>query len=669
MQHKQDDGAPLPRSGYLDWAATLAGIDARGRSSRPQRLAAQSLAFTSERFSDQLWEPVFVRVKDPALTPDVFFRHATAEMKENTGIAFDPFEQIFNEVFFQSGQPIETILYRRYDRRSAPRPFDDLYDVLAVGGLVTEVGLPQTTTTKPLNASPFPVVLGVIDDGIAVFHPRTRRDMTHTRFLAFWSQTLGTVSSTGVASGLVESAADIDASLAQLSHTTEEALYRQRAAMLYDPATRQSILRVSTHGALMLDLAGGEDPGGPLSNVPLLGVQLPPQAFDDTSGQRLQIPLIQAIRWMIFQTFAYDLARDLVINASLGTVAGPKDGSSFVEQQIAREIARAQTYTGRPDCIALTLPYGNAYADRLVSRHMLHSGETTEVLLRVQHDDRTPSYLEMRPTAGQTGRDPGVLEIALAAPGGFGAAGPQTIAVGAPLDLPNPDGDVVARVFHQPANPALTVPEPAFLLAAFAPTARTFDGDLICPSGIWRLSIKNTGTDCMELIVTAQRDDSPFPRQTGARQSYLESLESHDWNAKTRNYDGLGAGSITHSGTNSAYSTVNADAVLTVGGAQTGATGRQSARYAAQGADWSGAHPDLAAISDNAPAMTGVRGSGTYASSTGRLAGTSTASATVARSLILEKLGMAPLPSVPVGPEDARLGDRIITGNPAFRSR
>ena len=669
MQHIQDDGAPLPPNGYLDWAATLAGIDASGRSSRPQRLAAQSLAFSTERFSDLLWEPVFVRTKDTALTPDAFFRLATAEMKENTGIAFDPFEQIFNEVFFQRGQPIETILYRRYDRRSAPRPFDELYDVLAIGGLVTEVGLPQTATLKPKNTSPFPVVLGVIDDGIPVFHPRTRKDATHTRFAAFWSQTLGTVAPTGVASGLVESAADIDASLARLSHTTEEALYRQRAAMLYDPATRQSILRATTHGALMLDLAGGDDPGGPLSDVPLLGVQLPPQAFDDTSGQRLQIPLIQAIRWMIFQTFAYDLARDLVVNASLGTVAGPKDGSSFVEQQIAREIARAQTFTGRTDCIALTIPYGNAYADRLVSRHTLHPGEATEVLLRVQPEDRTPSYLEMRPTARQTGDGPAALEITLTAPSGFGTAGPQTIAVGAPMDLPNADGDVVARVYHQPANSALTATEPAFLLAAFSPTVRTFDGDLTCPSGIWRFTIRNTGTDCMELIATAQRDDSPFPRQTGARQSYLESLESHDWNSITRNFDGLGAGSITHSGTNSAYSTVNDDAVLTVGGAQTGAPRPQPTRYAAQGADWSGAHPDLAAISDNAPAMTGVRGSGTYASSTGRLAGTSTASATAARNLILQKLGMPPLPDIPLVPGNARLGDRVITKNPAFRSR
>ena len=80
--------APLagPADGYADWAATLAGLDARGRAARPDRLRAQGLDLDPR--GEPLWQPVFVRSTDPAVPTDAFFR-ALGEKGEAGRHAFD----------------------------------------------------------------------------------------------------------------------------------------------------------------------------------------------------------------------------------------------------------------------------------------------------------------------------------------------------------------------------------------------------------------------------------------------------------------------------------------------------------------------------------------------------------------------------------------------------
>ena len=49
----------------------------------------------------------------------------------------------------------------------------------------------------------------------------------------------------------------------------------------------------------MLDLVAGAAPGDEIAKVPILAAQLPPQSVDDTSGARLEMPILAAMRWMI----------------------------------------------------------------------------------------------------------------------------------------------------------------------------------------------------------------------------------------------------------------------------------------------------------------------------------------------------------------------------------
>ena len=137
--------------------------------------------------------------------------------------------------------------------------------------------------------------------------------------------------------------ADINANLAQLNNASEDEIYNARCTDLYDPLTRHSMRQSATHGTFMLDLAAGADPlasdDAAMRAVPLLMVQLPPEAFDDISGARMQTHILQGLRWMIHRTFATNLSDELVLNISLGLkklakfdTEGLTDAKSYSEQ-------------------------------------------------------------------------------------------------------------------------------------------------------------------------------------------------------------------------------------------------------------------------------------------------------------------------------------------------
>ena len=656
----------MERHSYMRWAAKLAGLTAEGTATRYDRLVEQGLAPAST--TQVLWEQLLVRSVDNGIDTEAFFAEARAERDD--GIAFAPIEERYNLLFRPDGAPLDAILYRRLDR--APREFDRSYEIVDRGGLVSEAGLPRTDEVPvPRDLIGRAVALGIVDDALPVLHPRTFGIDGGSRFAAVWSQTLAVSSGGfGLVVGTVDDKTSLDTEIDALASARELDAYRRRALSLYGPSTRTALFRAASHGSVMLDLAGGAGPGDDMVKIPLLGVQLPPWAYDDTSGRQLGLPLVAGLRWLAVQAFGSKLCERLVVNASLGIVAGPKDGSSVIERQIQRLVEQVNSHPDLPDdALTIFFPYGNAYADNLVARRTLDPGEGFEISLRLQRDDRTPSFVELRLGPDAPMIDPANLRISLAGPQNS-LFPPQTVPDAfAPVEIRNGAGEAVGDVEHIGKQVVWDEPVAPYLVIGFAPTRDAGLGGPACPAGRWRLRVENAGPERADLLAMVQRDDSPFSRKTGARQAYFDDPACRQWNRATRDFDGLGSGPITHAGTNSAYSTVASDRVFSVAGALVRGDDCRPARYSAEGADWSGGAPSLSAVSETTVGRPGVRAAGVFAAGTARRSGTSTASATAARSLALEIHSGAGLSSRPVADAEERLGARTITASDAFRDR
>ncbi|MCV6597490.1 MAG: hypothetical protein OIF40_10465 [Mangrovicoccus sp.] len=648
-------------NGYLDWAAELTGAHmALGKAAKG----------ASPKVSDApLWEPIFVRSKGRAISTEAFFDAAAA----TKGIRFDPFERDYNLWARAPGQPVEAFLYRRY-RRKKKTPFEKSFKVLAAGALVTAAGQPVAAATPLARAEapdhgPAPIAAAVIDDGIGFLNGRFRAAPQQTRFVAFWVQALARrQGASQMQIGQVLEQEQIQEMLCQTRIESEEESYSHLAGQIYGPGTRHSLRHVNSHGTPIMDLTAGADLSDPeqadMRDVPLLGVQLPPQSFDDTSGTRLQTHFLQALRWLLYTTFAHDkLAERLVINASLGIVAGPKNGRSFLEQQIARELDRL------PGAVDLLMPFGSAYEDNLIARRCLEPDQAAAFDLRLAFDDRTPSFVELR--LEDDGQDLETLEVTLTAPDG----GRYTAQVpaGKHVSFKRQDKSLMARLYHIGARKIWDGrAEPAYLTLAFAPTVGFSPKDLTAPAGRWDVSVKNTGGAAVALSIQVQRDDAVYRRQIGARQARLDHPNAHDWNPHWRDFSALGtAGPITHHGSQSAYASVPHDQFHSAGGALVrpgeveAGDDIRPASYAAAGGDWTAAPaPSASALSETHTSEFGLRAAGLFSASTTRLSGSSTASASLSRDRIT-----ALAKGTPPHSYVDRLGGATVLDTPARRDR
>ncbi len=654
-------------NGYGDWTLELSGLND-----------------PAWRTLDAYWEPMLLRVMtakgEPALYSqcDDFFAQADA-LGRKGGFWLPPMELQFQDAIKSPRATVELLAYRRLDLRDkiTGKEKSLLFETLAVGTVLHADNLPNLTRVEPRDPFlPPKLVFGIIDDGIGVLHGRTRRYPTASRI----EKVLWLSGAAGAAS--VQTISQIDAELSRPIQRAEQDAYRDYAQAVYAPQTRHSLGRAQTHGAHMLDLAVGADAGDPMTKVPILGVQVAPESFDDTSGTRLNFDILIGLRWLILETAllaGLGTPVDLVVNMSLGYIAGPKNGRSFIEQAIAHLMDVAELVLHMN--VHLVVPFGNGYSDNVVARSTIVSGGSQDFNLRVQPDDRTPSFLEMRLTDQSPAQDHSQIEVGVTAPRGGLQASQFTLLAGQFADLIDDAGRLLGRLYHIPARTLFAGQvEPAYLLLALAPTVRSrSDTELTCPSGQWQITLRNCSKQDMDLTAQVQRDDDPSDRNTGARQARLEGEETRAWDAVGRDFEGVdeAAGRVTRRGTNSALSTIQHSRRLSVGGALVRRDPTVPAHllvepaeyYGAEGADWSGHAPDLSAISEverNAP---GVTAAGLTSAGNARLSGSSTACATASRDLVNQLLGVTHLPDVPHPVSDPRLGQRTLLDTPAIRRR
>jgi hypothetical protein len=481
-------------------------------------------------------------------------------------------------------------------------------------------------------------VAAVIDDGIAFLNARFRANPRHTRIRAVWLQASDALSAGDVVCGQVLTGPDIDAHLATGGEEAE--VYAQVNRALHPVTDGALTNRRVAHGTHVLDLAAGAAPWGAdaMRDLPILAVQLPPQSVRDTAGRRMETYLVQGLRWLLSEALRQAHGTDvppMVVNISLGSLAGPGDSHAFLADWLKHEVARHARLTGGAK-LRLVIAYGNARLARLVARGELRLSQPMELIWRTLPDDHTSSHLEIRTDASMVQG----LQVTLTPPSGSGLP---------VLEVPWPAretgwqlaGPVAAlSSIHEPGGTAL-------LHLALGPTIG-LPGLPACPPGGWRVALRTTEAEPVRVTARVQRDDTPFGYRTLGRQSWLDHPQGWEWDTEARGYLAPRAAAdapgcpVTREGSAVAYAGADDPAILFVAAGRP-VTGQpdqlrpssyssEGARHLARPGESLG--PTLAARGDDGVMLAGRRAAGILSGSVTRLSGTSVAAPDVARSLL-----------------------------------
>lgn len=540
--------------------------------------------------------------------------------------------------------PDEYFAYRKLGT-----PYSDhahLFEVIDVGP-ASPITPPHGNSNPDQSSQPVPEwakgqpIVAVIDDGIGFLNARFRRQnpkngKNSSRFQAVWLQAQETLTGHNdktVQSGTILSHSDINRMM-RTPIVDESALYNELNKSLSGTTDHRSVEFSASHGTSILDIAGGADPlnkKDPARNWPLLAVQLPAMAVEDTSGTQFENYLVQGLRWILQQARTIDPSSAVIVNISLGMLAGPKDGTRFAEYQITKEAEAWQTLTGQP--VRIVWAFGNNRRSRQVAQlAMSEQIEAAGIDWRVQPDDLTPSYVELR--SAQSTAD---FDISLTDPNGY-SSGFDSIPEGSVRTLVSDIGPV-ARIYHVPARKLdeTTVAKPYYAIALCA-TGDLAVGAPQANSGRWTISTKTKSGSPVDVTLQIQRGDSlPEFRQRG-RQSYFDSPQAWAWDGDMLDNTGLAQNSsIKRTGTHTALTTATSRQVFTVGATRLSNGGRKvsPAYYSAEGSDWSVESPTLSTVAEDGSALRGVLASGTYTGSIRPINGTSAAAARLTRSLAL----------------------------------
>jgi hypothetical protein len=609
------------RDAYLDWSRLLA--------KRLDALAPLRPDGGTE------FEPIFV-----SLTAS----DKRTDLRDALGahLMMDPHERASLDARIASpaayeGLPDEYALYRRIGTPDSEhagifRVIDSGMPVrLSDVGTAPSAALPQGA---PTGGAP---IVAIIDDGIGFLNARFRRangDGTQTsRFNAVWLQALESSGATGgVTAGAVLDTSAINALFTQ----GEAAAYARLQAQLHHPQTRAPLSGSVSHGTHVLDLAAGADPedtSDPVRDWPLLAVQLPPETIDDTSGVWFESYLLQGLRWILRRAYAMDKTAPVIVNLSLGVTAGPKNGTRFIEAQMAREARLWEEVMEQP--VRLVWSFGNAYQSDLVAVCQLSNGAADQHLVtRVQPDDATASFVEIRLRDAETSD----LMIEVTAPDGTASG----FAALAPKELRSFEekGAAAARIYHVPSRTCGEgIVEAAHYVVAFAPTRPRKPGEILAKPGAWTIGLRYSGSTEAKAIVQVQRDDAIG--RSGGRQAYFDAPGAYGWDEVSAEYVAAEAGCpITARGSHNALTTAAARQVFTVGAARSsawyGAPGHVNYRpsgYSAAGAVWSVGGPTVATLVDHGTFGAGTRAAGTFSGTCKRLGGTSAGAGRLTRAL------------------------------------
>ena len=659
--------------GYLHWAREL-----------------EKTLLRSDDAENVMMEPVFGRIRDP-LTPeeahDFLLRenlisergeprpfHGKVEggisyrLQKLRGLEFldgdthkfDPEEiltaLIHYAVAMKPGGCIEPALELFFYRQVATTwaqhqrtlAFADVIDIGAPA-IVTAIDDPPPEGQN-IRLNHDQVIGALIDNDIGFLNHRFRKTTDRTRLSAIWLQSRERLHESifglgvHIHVGRVLTGRDID-DLITDTRKSERSIYHEINTDLHTVAAFKEPPPIDGHGSSVADLAFGGDRSGD----PLLAVQLPPEAAMDTSGTTSESYIVQGFRWLCARARRLSLRSPLVVNISYGTLAGPKDGSKFLEEQIRREILLAELYG---QTVHVVYAFGNSRNQRQVARITVPPCQTVSAPhWIVPPDNPFPTFMEIRAVKEQAGvkrlaAPPDGLRVMLTAPNA--AAG---------LDGTAPPNDALppltggadtapCRLYHVPGRTPPDRPEqPGYLMLAIAPTghlpyAMPVDPRASlasAPSGAWDLQFENPSDQPLDLVLQIQRGDSAPGFLTGGRQSFFDGTIVPHIQDDVLIRDVTAP--LTNQGTNSSYTTAilgNDPAsrrIHTAGADLRFYSEDIRAEYSGEGAEWAAIKDPSATAQVDTIALAGLDASGTYSGTRTRLSGTSAAAASVSRRL------------------------------------
>lgn len=491
-------------------------------------------------------------------------------------------------------------------------------------------------------------VLGIVDDGIAFANERFRMFDGlgwRTRLLSLWDQGAKAAHAPTQAMwayGRQHDSRDIDACFAANARhggLDEDGVYAR--------AGYSEVRHRATHGTHVLDLAAGADPRSAQEqqDAPaIVAVQLPSAVLEDTSCASLTVFVLDALRHIFDQAepLPGELeAPALVVNVSLGNIAGPHDGSSIFEQAMDELIELRRAAHGQAST-EVVLPAGNSHLARCHSWADLEADGMLELAWRLMPADGTPSFMEIWLTASSDLAAPPAdldgIQVTLTPP------------LGSPCKQAKVSPGASAAVMHGGCTVALVnFPQRcangkgALILIAIAPTAPRIPTAVAAPCGVWDVRIDNgrTPLNCNAYI---QRDDVAFGHRGFGRQSVFED-------AFYQRFDRLGRLETADSGNSylRRVGTLNGLAtgrnVRVVGAAQWQAAKAQESPYSSA---WLPTVPragsSVFAVADDSLVLDGVLAAGTRSGSFVALNGTSVAVPQVCRVLLHPGSTVGPIP-------------------------
>ena len=356
---------------------------------------------------------------------------------------------------------------------------------------------------KPVgHNAPIGDAIAVIDYGAPFLNQRFTYANGSTRVKALWDQDKRFMRDwwceperTGYGRELGADA--INAMLKQLHNGSGQALldegvvYRSLDYLIaYADPRRRAF--VATHGAHVLDMAGGaDDPLQSLRTQPqalkkgqrdaagdasLVFVQLPALTAADSSGGSLGAQLLDAVRYVLGVCGA---AARVVVNISYGSTAGSHDGTSLTESALDELLLR------REKNFAIVLAAGNSrragcHARRVVSkektallRFVLVPGDTTDTFVELWFERTAPYAPGLVARVRTPGRD-----------------WSNWIAANEEVMLTEETSRRTVALMQNLPHAAGSENQ-AMILLATAPTAAAVDDDgPLAESGVWELEVR-----------------------------------------------------------------------------------------------------------------------------------------------------------------------------------
>lgn len=479
------------------------------------------------------------------------------------------------------------------------------------------------------------VVTAIIDDGFAFAHERFRRQNGSTRIEFFWDQDERWGPGGDPEYGRELDNAGINALMANATYggtVDEDEVYRVAGHSNYSHVGHKAVNLRTAHGTHVMDLAYGFQPAQAPTGRPIICVQLPAQTTADTSGRRLDPPLLDGLRYILERAdqLGGGTTPRVVVNLSYGVIA-PSEHTELILAAIDQLIRQ------RPVPLAVVLPSGNSHLARCHARFSLANiGDQQAMEWRVPPDDFTDSFLELwLPSAPPGVPYPFRVRVQVTTPTGDS----QWINWGDTPWVWSDGGDVLCQVVYHDAVATWNRDRISIQLA---PTSTHDAARPVAPSGLWRILVENLGP-AVDIAAWIQRDDTPYGYPRRGRQSRFEDpayVRYHPISGREVEVDNA-ASYVKRDGSMNRLAT--GPRTIVMGGFRR--SDRIVAKYSAGGSNVPPPGvlppmgvlpphrngPDAVAVTDDSPACHGVLAAGSRSGSVVAMRGTSMAAPHAAR--------------------------------------